>query len=161
MKGGGGRGCNINARNIGISMVCFGLLHDHCMGEQMMKFGLENGTNLESTSNPFLFDLVWIQRALHSLRVDRSFIYKECCRLYFVFLCCKPLFFIFFGSVSFTSVQRFVLFVTFKCVELMQSTRRTHKRTYKHWKLHSICLWIMMNILCDTFDENESFNKFK
>lgn len=47
--------------------------------------GLENGTNLESTPNVFLFDLV-LNTTSFPFTLSIDLLYKECCRLYFISL---------------------------------------------------------------------------
>lgn len=57
-------------------------------------------------------------------------------------------------AFPFICVQRLTFVCGVKCVALMQSTERTYKRTHKTGTAFNFCPWIMMNELCDTFDEN-------
>lgn len=123
--------------------------------------GLENGTNLESTPNVFLFDLV-LNTTSFPFTLSIDLLYKECCRLYFISLLRSFIRFL-CVFVSFSVRSAWIQFSGSLCMwrqvcrinAIHSANTQTH---LQNWKLHSICLWIMMNILCDTFDENESFN---
>lgn len=123
--------------------------------EHMTTSDLKNGTKPWINTKCLSFWSCFEHNVLSIHFVDRSFIQRT---LSFIFI-----------SLSRSFIFRFALgvpqFSGLLCMRrqvcrinaIHSANTQTH---LQNWKLHSICLWIMMNILCDTFDENESFNKF-